>query len=208
MVNADRDKQRIDRRNRSSFRRGADARGGADDDDDNRAEAEERLHEDLEVFLQGAFFAQRIVAANRDNHSRNHQAEGQQNAGHVTAHQQCADGQAARGGNRVEEHVLARRDDDALDGGGHRDGDAVIYIVALVHHGRDEHRADGGYVRGRGTGDAAEQHADQNVHDGGAAANLTDEDVAHAHQLLGDLAVTHHLRHHDEERHGDKRKAG
>ena len=100
-----------------------------------------------------------------------------------------------------------QKDDDSLDRGCDGNGNAVIHIIPLIYHGRDQHGPDGGYVCCRGTGYAAKQHAHQDVHDCRAAPDPSHNDITESHQLFGNLPVGHYLGHHDEEGHGDEGKA-
>ena len=107
--------------------------------------------------------AQRILALDGKINSRNTQTQRQQDARHVAADQQRADGHTGRRGDRVEQHVLARRNDDALNGRGNGNGDGIVRVVAFLDHRRDQHRADGGHVSRRRAGHAAKQHTDDEL---------------------------------------------
>ena len=75
--------------------------------------------------------------------------------------------------------------------------------VPLFDHFRDEHRAHRGRVRDRGAGDAAEDHAGQDVDRPEAAPEPAHEEHAEVDQARGHAAGIHEQAHEDEQGQGD-----
>ena len=145
-----------------------------------------------------------VVALGHDDTHDDH-AHTQQDAGQQTGHEQRADGHAARS-QRIDDHVMAGRNEHALAGGGDGQADGKILVVSLLLHHRDHDRAQRGHVRHGGAGDAAEEHGVKHVHIGQTAAETAHSQVGQVDNLLGDAARTHELAHDDKERNGKQRE--
>ena len=193
--------QRINDRNRGGLGRREHAANDAEDDDDDCGQRPDRGAQLLHEALQAERRALRVVALDGDDVGADHQAGRQQRARQVAGQEQAAHGDAARG-RRVDDHVVARRNEQALAGGGDGDGDGEIVVVALADHHRDEDGAQGRGVRRRGAGDAAKEVGRDDVDHRQAAAHPADQRVRQRDQLIGDAAGAHEHAHGDEERHG------
>ena len=99
-------------------------------------------------------------------------------------------------GDRVDDHVVRRRDQQRDDGGVHRDVDGVVLGVAALLHLRDHDAADRRGVRDGGARDAAEQGRGDDVDLAEAAAQMPDEAGREADQAVGDAAAHHQVARH------------
>ena len=142
-----------------------------------------------------------VILLNRDDVGADHQDDGQQSAGQVASQEQAAHGDAAGGGG-VDDHVMARGDQQALAGGGDGDSGGEVGVVALIDHHGDHDGADGSGISRSGTGNTAEEVGSHDVDHGHAAAHPADAGIRQRDQLFGDAAGAHEHAHGDEERHG------
>ena len=69
----------------------------------------------------------------------NHQRQGQNRAGNISGQEQLSDGDAGNAGRRqcVDNHVLAGRNQDTLNGAGHGQTGGELSVVALLFHHLD-----------------------------------------------------------------------
>ena len=149
--------------------------------------------------------ALRVVALDADDDADDREGGQQEEARDDAGHEELADRDAAddaRRHDRVEDQVVARGHDDALDGRGDRHADRVLGRVAFLHHDRDHDRADGRGVGDGGAGEVPEEHAGHRVDDGKPAGEPADEDVGEVHDPVGEAAGPEQLPRQDEE--GDR----
>ena len=72
-----------------------------------------------------------VILLDRDDVGTDHQDDGQQSTGQITCQEQAADRDAAGSGG-INDHVVARRNQQTLAGGGDGNSSGEVGIVALI----------------------------------------------------------------------------
>ena len=133
------------------------------------------------------------------------QAAAEQHARDEATEEQGTNRYAARG-QRVDDHVVRRRNQHALAGTRNRDGRRELRRVAGLDHHRDLHgaqRRDIGHSRAR---NAAEEHRSHDIHMREAAAESSDQRIRKREQAVGNTADAHDLTGEDKERNRHQRE--
>ena len=127
----------------------------------------------------GELFVRALIAALLGDAVRGdaHKAR-QHEAGDKSGHEQPGDGCVCH--DAVNDHRVARRDQDAERAARGGDGRGVVLTVSGGDHAGDHDAADGGCGGGAGAAERREDHAGEDGHHGEAAADV-------AHRLLGDF---------------------
>ncbi len=124
----------------------------------------------------------------------------------MPADEQMRDRDRAAGGQRIDHHVVRRRDQQRLQRARDGDVDGEQARIAGLDHLRDHHRADRGGVGDRRAGDRAEHGRGQQVDQRQAAADEADEDLGEIDDALRHPAFAHDGAGEDEERDREQRK--
>ena len=138
--------------------------------------------------------------------AKQHQAGAKQDAGQHARDQHVADGYGAACGQRVDHHVMAGRDENALAGSRHGEADGKLGLVALLFHHRHNDAAKGGNIRHGGAGDAAEEHGVKHVDVGKPAAEAADGQIGQVNDFFAHAAFSHDLAHQNKEGDGQQGK--
>ncbi len=134
-----------------------------------------------------------------------HEQGGQKNTGQQSGEEQAADG--CLGGNAVDDHGDARRDQDAeRAAGGDGTGGDFIGIAALGHLG-DAHLADGRAGRRRRTGERREDGTGAEIGENEPAGHAVEPAVQPFVQIPAGRRRGYGAAHQDEHRDRDKGKA-
>ncbi len=136
-------------------------------------------------------------------HDGQAQEDGAEDAGQDPRHEELAD--VGLGEDAVDHHDGRRRDHDAERA---RAGDGArgeLVGIAEALHGRIGHLGHGGRGGDRGAADAAEAGRRPHGGHGEAAAQVADEGVGGAEQLLRHARARDEAAHEDEERHHRER---
>ena len=204
LVDEDGDQQRVDNCDSSGLRSSEHTADNAEHDNDDCGQSPDGGTQLLDEAFDGEGRALGVILFHRDDVGADHQDDGQQSAGQVACQEQAAHGDAACGGG-VDDHVVARGDQQALAGGGDGDSGGEVGVVALIDHHGDHDGADGSSICGSRTGNAAEEVGSNDVDHCHAAAHPADAGVSQSDQLFGDAAAAHEDAHGDEE--GDGHQA-
>ena len=201
-VEEEADEHAVENRHARALACGADAAGDADDDEQRHQQRRDTLEHGTPEALGGEGLTHGVPALfMADPEDQEKLAQADENARHRARHKECADGGARHHG--VDDHGRRGRDDHAHGGGCHRDARGGGLGIALFLHGGDEDAAEGGGVRHRGTGDAAENHGGHDVHFAEAAVDGAQDLHAEVDDALGDAAGVHEFARQHKEGHGD-----
>ena len=119
------------------------------------------------------------------------QAGAQQQTRQHAGEEQGGHRHRAAGRHRVDDRVVARRDQDRLHRTADRDGGREAARVAVLFHLGNQHRADRGRVGHRRAGDGAEECRGQDVDQRQTAANEADQHAGERHQPARHAALGH-----------------
>ena len=150
--------------------------------------------------------ALRIIVAAGDDEHEPHQRQPEQKTRDGAGEKKVADRDEAAGGERIDDGVVRRRDQQRLQraGDGHVDGEEPR--ITVLDHLRDHHRADRGGIGDRRSGDAAEEGRGEDVDQRQPAADPADEDFCEIDEPLRHAAFAHDRAGEDEEGDGEKRE--
>ena len=177
------------------------------EDDEGRRQREPALaaalEENLQVEGRGVHVALEAVLLRQQIRGHDHR-EGDDEAGNESRREHGGHGQVAE--DRVDDHRIGRRDQDA-DGaarGGRRGG--VVLGVAVAGHGGDQDRAHGGDGSRPGARDGGEEGAGENGGDAEPAVDAAHKLLHHVHDLLRDVAELHQRARDHETGDGQERE--
>ena len=140
-----------------------------------------------------------VTVAACDHIGREHEAGADQRAGYESGGEQR--GNRDVGDDAVDEHGVARRDEDTERAAGGRNAGGVFGRVAALDHGGDHDAAHGGYGAGAGTDHGGEEHAAEDGHDAEPAAYMPDEHGSDLNNLGRHAAALHERPGEDEAHH-------
>ena len=178
-VNEQADEQRPEHAHFGGFGGGKYAAVDAAEDDHRSRQRPLAVPNRLEQAVDGKPFAGALIAAlagdaiGGDAHGSGHYETGDE-----ARHEQSGDGRV--GHDAVNDHGIARRDQDAERPARGGDGGGVVLAVSRADHAGDHDAADGRGSGGAGAAERREDHAGEDGHHGEAAADV-------AHRLLGDF---------------------
>ena len=118
----------------------------AAEDDHDRDQAPDRVERDLERLPEWDDLALREVFPMRDDEDQHDQRQAKQQRRDHARHEQVRDRDGAAGGERVDHHVVRRRQQQRLQRAGDRDIDREQPRIAVLDHLRNHHAADRGGV--------------------------------------------------------------
>ena len=133
------------------------------------------------------------------------QNDAEEDASGKTGEEERAYGHAACR-DRVDNEVVARRDEHALNCGGTGKAGGIFTAEALGLHQLYLYRAERRDVSGRGAGDAAEEHGCKHVDHCRAAVHPSDKLIGKLYKSVAYTALVYQLAAEDEERHGHERE--
>ena len=174
-------------------------------DDDAGHDRQDPVRDDARNFLEFDGFALLVPASCGYEKGGDQEPDQHEQGRNHARHEQGGDGHAARR-HGVQDHVVAGGHDDALDGRHGGQPHAEVGGVFLFPHHRDHDGTDGRRVRGRRSGDVAEQETRHAVDQGQTAADGADEEHGQVDQPRGETALAHDHAGQDKERNGQKRK--
>ncbi len=201
LVDEDGDQQRVDNGDSSGLSSSEHAADNAEHDDDDCGQCPDGGAQLLDEALDGEGRALRVVALDGDDVGADHQDSCQQSAGQVACQEQAADRDAASSGG-VDDHVMARGNQQTLAGGGDGNSGGEVSVITLVDHHGDHDGTDGSGICRSRTGNAAEEVGSNDVDHCHAAAHPADAGISQSDQLFRDAAGAHEDAHGDEERNG------
>ena len=193
------DQQRVDNSDSSRLGSSEHAADNAEHNDDNSGQCPDGGAQLLDKALDAERLTLGVVFLHRDDVGTDHQDDCQQSAGQVACQEQAADGDAACSGS-VDDHVVARGNQQALAGRGDGNSGGEVGIVTLIDHHGDHDGADGCSISRSRAGNAAEEVRCNDVNHCHTAAHPADAGVCQSDQLFGDAAGAHEHAHGDEER--------
>ena len=200
LVDEDGNEQRVDNCDCSGLGGSERAADDADHDDDDSGQCPDGGAHLLDKALDAERRALGVILLDGDDVGADHQDDGQQSAGQVAREEQAADGDTT-GGGCVDDHVMTRRDQQTLAGGGDGNSRGEVGVVTLIDHHGDHDGTDGSGIGRSRTGNAAEEVGSHDVDHGHAAAHPADAGISQRDQLFGNTAGAHEHAHGDEERH-------
>ena len=202
------DEERPDAGDRARFDRGEDAGQNAAENDEEGDHAPERRDRHAEGGARRDRFAGRVAVAIGDDETEDDQRKSEQEPGHHPGQEQAQDRDRAAGGQRIDDRVMARRDQKRLHRGAHRHVGREDARIAGLLHLRDHDRTDRGNIGDGGTGDAGEEcrRDDVDHRQAPAQAKDADERVGEGDQPPGHAALGHDRAGEHEERDGQHRE--
>ena len=147
-----------------------------------------------------------VVAFDGQVATDNHQAHAHKKSGQKAGKENRSNRDHAASGQRVDDHHVARRDQQSRRSGGDADSDVEVPIVPFLVHQGDHEPTDRRHGRNRRARNGAEKHAGEDVHVGQATPEAPHEDVGEINQPASNASAAHQGARQDEERNGKKRK--
>ena len=193
------DEKGVPHRDDRGFHGRAYARVDAAEDDHGSHEGPDVLQERPPEFGHRVGMHRALVAvAAGDGIGREHEAGADQRAGYETGGEQR--GNRDVGDDAVDQHGVARRDEDAEGAARGAHASRVFRRIAAPDHRGDHDAAHGGHGAGAGADHGGEEHAAEDGHDAEPAAYVPDE---HGGDLndLGRHAAAFHERPGEDEAH-------
>ena len=173
--------------------------------DDTGHERQETVTDDARDFPERHGFGFLVAPFPGDEIGGDHQRDQHDEGRNHARHEQGGDGHAA-GRHGVDDHVVAGRHHDALDGRSRSERHGEVGVVVFLFHHRDHDGPDGGRVGGRRTRNVAEQETRHAVDHGQAAADHADKELGQIDQPYGETAFTHDMAGQNEEGNGQQRE--
>src|SRR5690606_29544124 len=205
-VDSDGDDDRVDHRDAGTLGGGEDTRAHAAEDDGDEQQPGDGDGAEVQDPLEAREGVHRIAAMAGDEIGGEHQRRGEHQPGNDAGGEQVGDGDAAAAGDRVNDHVVAGRQQQRDERRHRRHVDRVVGAVAARLHLRDHQPPDRrGFGDGR-AGDAAEQGGGRDVDLPEATAQVADHGSGEADDALGDAAADHEVAGVDEEGDGEQRE--
>ncbi len=199
------DEKSVDRADRGRFGDGKRAEAHADENEDREAQARQRRAEGDDRRIPAGKRLARIIVPDRHDIGRDHQQRRHQQPGQDAGGEQRDDRDAAARRQRIDDHVVARRNQNSDERGADRDVDGDVRRVAAPFHHRDHDRADRRRVGDCRARNAAEQGRGRDVDLGQAAAEPAEQRHREIDEFFRDSAIEHDLAGIDEERNGEQR---
>ena len=172
-----------------SFGGGKDTGKDAAQQDNGHQQRPDSIFGNFQALLPAGTLVLGVVALDRDDVGGYTQCQTQQDTGDDACLEHLANRDAHAGtGN---DHGHTGRDDGADHRGSSRNCNREVVVVAVLHHGGDQHTAQRAHVRNGRTGNAGKDHGCYDVHQRKAASEVAQEGVAEVQDAAGDAAAVH-----------------